>query len=724
MGLKYQKEIYVQVALSVPRAQLFYYIWPKQFETPQTGLRVRVPFARGERVGVVMGLSNENSTEFKLKAVAEVLEQHPVLSEHMLSFVRWAAAYYHHPIGDVVQHCLPPALRRITGRVPEGGIPTGYRLSGQDRPKRLSAAAQRLYSLLEKDPKGCEHSVLETQHIQMRTLDSALKQGWVEAFEFKKSLPNPPKLTPEQQTVFDRIRSQKGFKVHCIEGVTGSGKTYIYAAMIHDCLKRKQQAVLLVPEIGLTEQNLNHLDQLCGAQRVCIHSALNEQERLRAWAQVFSGQVEWVVGTRSALFAPWKNLGCVIVDEAHDAAYKQQAGWRYSARDCAVMLGKFFDVPVILGTATPSLESLFNVQMDRYQHYQLTSRYAGAAVPVVRRIDMRGQKAPIAPAVCQAIEARLKDQTQVLVFINRRGFSPVLYCADCQWVCNCHRCDAKCVQHQRPQRMVCHQCGQVRSVPSVCPECQSDKLLPLGFGAQRIEDWLIERFPEARTIRVDRDSMRQKGQLSKTLSAIQRGEYDLIIGTQMLAKGHHWPQLTLVVMVDADGALYSPDFRSMERFAQLFVQVSGRAGRAKHPGEVLIQTHWPQDVRLEHLIQKGYRDFALELLKGRDASRLPPTMFMAYVVASGRQITSVERFLGAVQASIKACVNAQQVEVWGPMPTWVKQVEHQHRLYLMISAQHRPVLHQILRHVVPKLYDFNIKHKVKWHLDVDPIEIP
>tara|TARA_B100000683_G_scaffold267461_1_gene301166 strand:- start:883 stop:3036 length:2154 start_codon:yes stop_codon:yes gene_type:complete len=714
----------VEVALPVPCQRCFTYLWPESTSPPQLGLRVQVPFARSTRVGIITAFSTiEESPQFELKTISAVLDAKPILSQSMLDFVYWASTYYHYPIGEVIQQCLPPALRSARQTIPSQTHPKRYRLTGTPLPKRMSNAAQALYDCLKAFDHGCESEHLAREGIQARTLAAAIKHGWVQSETLQPSMPTKaPQLTPEQASIVEKIKAHHGFQVHYIEGVTGSGKTYIYAHLIHQIIQQGQQALLLVPEIGLTTQNLARLDALCGAQRVCLHSELNDTARLKAWAHVLHGHAQWVVGTRSALFAPWQSLGCIIVDEAHDAAYKQQSGWRYSARDCAIMMGQFFNIPVILGSATPSLESLMNIEKKRYVHHTLTTRYANAQLPQIHRVDMRGQRAPIAPRVQTVIEQALNDGQQVLVFINRRGFSPILYCQSCQWMFKCPRCDTQCIQHQTPACMMCHQCGHQYALPQHCPDCQSDTLISIGFGSQRIAQWCTEQFPSARIVRVDRDSMRRKGALSSTLNAIQKGDYNLIIGTQMLSKGHDWPQLTVVVMVDADGALYSPDFRAMERFAQLYLQVSGRAGRAHQPGSVWIQTRWPQDERLNYLLEQGYRNFALRLLDERKMLHLPPAGFIAYLIASDRQIHKVQRFLLHAQQHLKSVLNDDRCHVLGPMPAWVKQISYQHRWYLMISSTQRSILHHVLKHGLNAIQTF--QPQVKWSIDIDPIECP
>lgn len=710
------KACVIEVALQVPCMHTFKYLWPWPNIQPLCGIRVQVPFGRHHRIGIVVSVAADHSTNMSLKTVKLAIDSAPLVLQPILEVLKWASEYYHAPIGEVVHQALPPMLRG-TDHVLEKQI-SQYWLTLCDkstRPKKLSNAAKQLFTYMQEVPQGCLAMHLHYQGITMRTIQAAIKKGWLRNNQMpaESTLPTLA-LNASQDAVANYITAASGFNVHYIEGVTGSGKTYVYAALMRQCMAKAQQALMLVPEIGLTGQTVLKLQHLCGSKFVCVHSQLSPSARLQAWQQVQQLDAAWVVGTRSALFLPWQKLGLIIVDEAHDTSFKQQSGWRYSARDMAVVLAKQYNIPVVLGSATPSLESLYNIQKERFQHYQLMQRYAQAVDPAMELVDMRGCKAPLAPAVCEAIQTTIDQQQQVLIFLNRRGFSPVLFCTQCRWVAECHQCDARMVQHHAPAKLICHQCGSQRPIPTVCGHCNNDSLLPIGFGSQRLEAWLSERF-KANILRIDRDQVKNKNQLDKALNAVAQEQYNILVGTQMLAKGHHWPKLTLVVMVDADMDLYSPDFRAFERFAQLLVQVSGRAGRAQWPGRVLIQTHWPEHKKFTQLCQQGYRGFALQLLKERQVAGLPPYHAMAVLLVQGtRQKPLIEALHQAKQVVKKQ--HFQGLQITGPLPTWVSQVAGRFRMQLIFTAPKKTTLHRALNllHSQPCLKN------ISWQIDVDP----
>ena len=702
----------VNIAINVPCHNLFSYVWPSDFSRPILGSRVEVEFGNKIRLGIIV--STEVSAQVnKLKTVLKVLDQEAVINANIIKLFIWASEYYHYPIGEIIHQAIPKKLSTLNSELPN--LPCWLKLNTDIEPK-LSAASKKLWQLMLNLPQGTHLNNFCHYQIQLRTVQAAIKQGWlIKAIE--PDLQNQATITlnPEQQVIADKIQSKKNFNVHYIEGNTGTGKTYIYAYLMQQYIKENKQCLLLVPEISLTNNTLQKIQKFCGPKFICHHSKLSNQQKSINWQQVFSTWSEWGVGTRSALFLPWKNLGCIIIDEAHDSSFKQQSKWRYSARDCAIMLASFLDIPVILGSATPSLESIHNINTCRYQHYKITNRFSGANLPLLRLKDMRSINQPIHPELIKRIEQNIALKQQTLIFINRRGFAPVLFCKNCQWTSDCPRCDTKLVMHKKPAKIICHYCNYQQKIPTICPECKTDNLAPVGFGSQRIEEWLKEKIA-ANIIRIDSDSTASNGSLEAALVSVAAEQYDIIIGTQMLAKGHHWPKLTLVIMLDADQDLFSPDFRAMEKFAQLFIQVAGRAGRENLPGCVYIQTKWPNHPKYKSLLSTDYSTFANQLLAERQQARLPPFNHMAYILVSSIDQNELTKTI----LKIKNLIQQANVIVIGPMPAWLSQLANSHRMYLAIMATNR----SIIKSTIKKVTAIKTHHRIKITIDIDPLNLP
>ncbi len=643
--------LFLQVALPVPLRKTFDYRMPASFpHRPALGSRVRVPFGSRELVGVITGLSENTETpEDKLKTARELLDPVSVFSPPVMELLLRAAHYYHHPIGEVFDAALPTLLRQgedlfentMQWRLTRAGLALD-RATLRNAPRQLTAWD----SLQLHGEHGMSEDFLTHMGISRDSLNALARKGLAETFgESRQTFTHPrhqlseaPLVpNPEQAHAIDAITRKLGaFQPFLLEGVTGSGKTEVYLQVVEACLQRHRQVLILVPEIGLTPQIVSRFRARFATDIALLHSGLTERERLKAWRRAFLGHAGIVIGTRSALFTPMPHLGLILVDEEHDLSFKQQEGFRYHARDLAVMRGQLEDCPVVLGSATPSLETLGNARGGRYEHLALRERAASARPPDIKLIDLRGQKLRngLTEALHRAISLRLQHNEQVLVFINRRGFAPVLLCHACGWQAQCPRCDARTTLHRDPVRLHCHHCGYSERPPAQCPSCQSPELKAVGAGTVRVEEGLKELFPKAEVHRIDRDSTRRKDSWATLYEHIDRGEAAILVGTQMLAKGHHFPNVTLVALLEADGGLLGADFRAGERVAQLITQVAGRAGRAHKAGLVLLQTHQPEHPLLMQLLQGGYSTFAETALQERRQLGFPPYGYLALLRAA------------------------------------------------------------------------------------------
>lgn len=718
------------------------------------GTRVRVPFGRGARVAVV--LEHTDHTDIprtRLKRITAALDPAPIVDSDYLDFLRWASDYFHHPVGEVVLTALPTPLR--AGKpLPTGGE-TRWRLTAEgaslrkDRFRRAPRQAA-VWELMATRSDGVARADLAALEGDWRgAVATLITRGWVEAFEQKAGVqkawgvpgsPDWPVPNEEQQRAIEAVwAAREGFRSFVLDGVTGSGKTEVYLSLIARTVAEGRQAMVLIPEIGLTPQIVARLEERLSVPMAVLHSGLSDGERLEAWAAAREGRAAVVVGTRSAIFTPLARPGLFVVDEEHDSSFKQQEGFRYSARDLAIVRASRCGVPVVLGSATPSLESLNNVATGRYEGLRLSRRAEGALTPTVDVLDLRGQpfEEGVSQRLASAIGQCLADGEQALLFVNRRGYAPILICHACGWQADCDRCDAHMVYHRTSGRLRCHHCAAERGVPEACPECAGADLRALGLGTQRVVAALRERFPEARIDRVDRDSTRRKGALEDVLAAIHAGETDILVGTQMLAKGHHFPNVTLVGILDADGGLFGADFRAAERMAQLLVQVAGRAGRGQRPGRVLIQTHHPDHPLLRVLVREGYRRFGEAALEERRQAALPPFSWLALLRAEAPQRDRamafleearqlVDRFL-AVEKSAggdpQGKVAVRKLQALGPVPAPMERRAGRFRGQLLLQSEERGPLHGLLTPWLEALEGLKSGRRVRWSLDVDPQEM-
>jgi len=730
----------LRVAVAAPLPRLFDYL-PPATETASPlapGMRVRVPFGRRSRVGMLVEVATDSDLPpDRLKPVETVLDQTPLLTPSDLALVLWAATYYRHPPGDALFSALPAGLRRARPAVEQGE--PGWRLTREGRDRdlgdlRRSPRQAEIIRLLRLHPDGLPAAEVTRRFGRCpAALRSLAQKGWAETCRLdsrpEERMPREtksgPKLNTHQAAAVATVRDAFGlYRAFLLDGVTGSGKTEVYLQLLESALAEGRQALVLVPEIGLTPQLARRLGDRIAAPVVTLHSSLSNGERERAWRSAAAGDAAVVMGTRSAVFTPLPRLGLILVDEEHDLSFKQQDGFRYSARDLAVRRGQQAACPVVLGSATPSLETLQNARCGRYELLELPERAGGARPPEIALLDIRSQplRAGLSPVLLRMMGERFDSGEQVLLFLNRRGFAPVLTCHDCGWVGDCPHCDARLTLHLSDNRLWCHHCGLTRPVPHACPGCGKSDLRPLGLGTERLEGEIRDLFPGIPLARVDRDSTRRKGALERLLTAARRGDYPLLVGTQMLAKGHHFPGVTLVGILDIDQGLYGADFRAPERMAQLVIQVAGRAGRAQRPGKVVLQTRHPDHPLMLTLLRQGYPAFAAAALAERRAAELPPFCHQALMRAESFHPTGAQALLLAAAAAARDITPAD-VQLFGPVPAPMERRGGRYRSQLLVQSPQRPSLQHFLGQWLERIHGLRRHSGVRWSLDVDPQEM-
>jgi primosomal protein N' (replication factor Y) len=636
-------------------------------ETLSPGVRVLVPIGTRVQVGLVLGLAEQTeASTYQIKAIIRVLDLQPVWTQSELALLDWCARYYHAPWGRVLETALPPKLRQ-------------------------SKPTKRPLKALTTPPLGTAQLV---------------------------------ELNSEQAHCLTAIAASLGqFTAWLLQGVTGSGKTEVYAALIAQVLQKQQQALLLVPEIGLTGQMVARLTQRLGTTPVLLHSELTDNQRAQVWQLTQQGSPLLLIGTRSAIFAPLPNLGIIIVDEEHDNAYKQQDSIRYHARDIALMRAKYQHCPVVLGSATPSLETLANVAAGKYQQLALTQRANTQSLPSIQTIDMRQQAlaGALSPQLIKAIAQTLDDGEQVLLFLNRRGYAPVLMCHDCGYTVDCPACEVPYTFHRHAPNLRCHHCGKVEHAPKACPHCGAQNWHLVGQGTQKVEETLSMHFPHTPVLRIDRDSSQGKDKLPQLLEQVRSGAARLILGTQMLAKGHDFAGIALVGIIDVDAALFARDFRALEKLAQLVVQVSGRTGRGDKAGRVLLQTHQPQHPFVQSLLKQSYSEIAQDLLKERAETHLPPFGHSAWLLAEGKDLHKVQQQLEQLTQQ----VTTAEIDIAGPMPAIMHKRQGYYRELLWLQAEKRNVLHSVIHQLQTALAQPNgLLSGVRVFLDIDPQDMP
>ena len=725
------------VALPVPLARTFDYLLPDEMRAV-AGCRVQVPFGKQQRVGVVVSVSETSELpREELKQVSEVLDSESLFSPSVWRMLIWAADYYHHPIGDVLFHALPVLLRQ--GK-PASAAPLWYWFATEQGQsvdinslKRSPKQQQALAAL--RQGRIWRHQVAEMafndaalQALRSKGLcdlnsEAPSVADWRQHFSVAG---DRLRLNTEQATAVGALHSAAdSFSAWLLAGITGSGKTEVYLSVLENVLAQGRQALVLVPEIGLTPQTIARFRERFQAPVEVMHSGLNDSERLSAWLKAKSGEAAIVIGTRSSLFTPFKDLGVIVIDEEHDSSYKQQEGWRYHARDLAVWRAHADRIPIILGSATPALETLHNVRQRKYNLLKLTRR-AGNARPAMQHVlDLKGQQlqAGLSPALINRMRQHLQADNQVILFLNRRGYAPALLCHDCGWIAECARCDHYYTLHQAQHHLRCHHCDSQRAVPRQCPSCGSTHMVPVGLGTEQLEHSLAPLFPGVPISRIDRDTTSRKGALEQHLAEVHRGGARILIGTQMLAKGHHFPDVTLVSLLDVDGALFSADFRAAERFAQLYTQVAGRAGRAGKQGEVILQTHHPEHPLLQTLLTEGYDAFADRALLERSSVLLPPWSSHVLIRAEDHNNQQAPLFLQQLRNLLQASPLADnQLWIVGPVPALQPKRGGRYRWQLLLQHTSRPRLQHLISSTLALIGTLPDARKVKWVLDVDPIE--
>ncbi len=721
----------IRVALDVPINTLFDYIAPSA-TTQHIGARVQVPFGKKLVTGVIVEVTTSSSIpEGKLKSAVFIFNDIPPLPKALLDLFKFCSDYYHHPLGEVVMNGLPARLRKTKAFVQKSQVAFQFRITnkGQAADASLisirSSLKQRLLSLFRESGVINVSEIKQLSPSALNVLKEFVKLGWVEE-DFSTSTPEIPielVLTAEQESVVNDIVAEASqFNTWLLHGITGSGKTEIYLRLVALQLLQGLQTLVLIPEISLTPQ----LEAVFRARFpatpiVSLHSGLNASERANGWLQALQGKAKIILGTRLAVFTPISNLGLIIVDEEQDSSFKQQNGLCYSARDVAIFRAKYTNIPVILGSATPSLESYYNAINQRYRMLRLSSRAADKAVlPNVRCIDTRAARVRegLSESLITAIEEKLALNQQSLIFINRRGFAPTLMCKSCAWTAACTRCASRLVVHLQEKNLRCHYCGYKERIPSICPECGDQDIVPFGHGTQRVEAALTERFPDAKILRIDRDSTRRKEAWKEILKEIHEQRVDILVGTQILAKGHNFPNLSLVGVLNSDASLYSTDFRAAEHLFSQLMQVAGRAGRANIKGEVLIQTKFPSHPLYHALRQHNYETLAQTLLAERKAASFPPFVYQALLRAEASKLSTALDFL--TNAALMAHPT-RNVEVFDPVPAQMAKLKGMERAHLLVQSGSRKELQEFLTSWYLKLDKLSTR-KIRWALDVDPVD--
>ena len=726
----------IRVAVPVYLYDCFdYSLTAEQYHQAEVGARVAVSFGRQNVVGVIVEkLTDEKPLDlgFKLKAITELLDDNAILDAKVLSLLTWSAQYYQFPIGEVMHAALPSFLRQ--GK-PYNLLARMWKLiddHAEDKLKR-SEKQQDAYKILKLHPTGTSENILNLAGIETATLKALEKkqitQCILEAQDFKPqvmTLAQMP-LTPndeQKRAIQNILKARHSYHAFLLDGLTGSGKTEVYLQVMQEVLKQGKQVLVLVPEIGLTPQTVSRFQSRFHCHIALLHSGLNDSKRLQAWQSAQTGKASIVIGTRSAIYTPLPHLGLIVLDEEHDLSFKQQEGFRYHARDVALYRAHLENCPIILGSATPSIDSYALVEQGKMTRLELDQRAGVAVMPKMHVIDLKvAQKQNgISQQLIHEVQKRLDKKEQVLIFLNRRGYAPVLICESCGWQAKCPHCDANFTVHRQPyQHLHCHHCGTIHRMPEHCPQCQHSELKPIGLGTAKVEENLQALFPNFDVIRVDRDSTSRVGSWQKIYNKIQKSEPIILLGTQMLAKGHHFPYVTLVAILDIDSGLLSVDFRATERTAQLIIQVAGRAGRGEKKGEVYLQTLRPDHPLLNTLLESGYRSFAKQTLKERKAAWMPPYRYAALLRCESKDQELNQSFLQEhAQALRQASENS--IDIWGPIPAPMERKAGRYQAHMVLLSKDRARMHFYIRQWWQNVWH-NKPHGMKLSLDIDPQEL-
>lgn len=723
----------ISVAIPAPLYRTFDYLVPEHAQTTiEPGQRVQVPFGHRQVVGIVVALHYKAPSEYTLKPIDSLFETNRLLPPKLLDLLHWAANYYCHPLGECMQAAMPGITKKKQA-LPDYSVFKWHRSKKAFTGKANATQQRRILDFVASHPLGVWQQALKlikASPLQLRTLES---QGYLE-----KSTSNALDLAQEtaaptlrlnlnsaqQQASHDISKHGSSYAASLLEGVTGSGKTEVYIDLVEKTLQRGQQALVLIPEINLTPQTFERFQSQLSSAIGLLHSGLSEKEKYTTWSLAKTGHAKVVIGTRSAIFTPFAKLGLIIVDEEQDSSYKQSDGFRYSARDLAVKRGQLEDCLVVLGSATPALETINNAQLERYQWLRLTERAGPAKPPKVQLIDIKSR--PLNEGCSPPLLARIAEEldcgNQVIIFQNRRGFSPTLMCAACHEMITCQHCDARMTVHSQPPHMHCHHCDAKHAIPTSCNNCQQSQFTPLGYGTERVEHGLTTRFPDRNIVRIDRDRIKTPKDMTYALATIASGEPAIIIGTQMLAKGHDFHNVTLVAIIDADGLFFSADFRAIERGAQQLLQVAGRSGRGHKAGEVLIQTRLPEHPIFEQIKQHDYHAIALAELQDRQACELPPLAKMITIRAESAQQDATLTALDEIHQQLDKLIKGScEVNIAGPIEARLSRKQGVYRSYLHIFTINNPLRTRIVRHL-PEWCSQIKTRKTRLGIDVDPLD--
>ncbi|SPL71001.1 primosomal protein N' [Acinetobacter stercoris] len=707
-----------------------------QYQQAQVGARVAVSFGRQNVVGIIvekLPLDAPINPNFQLKNITELLDDQAILDDNVLSLLTWSAQYYQFPIGEVAQTALPTLLRQGKPYNLLARIWRVLDLHADDKIKR-SIKQQDAYKILKLHPTGTSENILNLSGIETATL-KALEKKEIIRFELEPQnfKPEPVQLAQmpltanedQKKAIQGILKAQKKYQAFLLDGLTGSGKTEVYLQVMQEVLKQGKQVLVLVPEIGLTPQTISRFQSRFHCNIALLHSGLNDSKRLQAWQHAQTGKASIVLGTRSAIYTPMPNLGLIILDEEHDLSFKQQEGFRYHARDVALYRAHLENCPIILGSATPSIDSYHLVEQNKLTKLELNQRAGTALMPKMHLIDLKIAKKDhgLSQQLIEEIKKRLHKKEQVLIFLNRRGYAPVLICESCGWQANCPNCDAHFTVHLKPyQHLHCHHCGTIQRIPDACPSCQQENTFkPIGMGTAKVEESLNELFPDYDVLRVDRDSTSRVGSWQKIYDKIQKAEPTILLGTQMLAKGHHFPYVTLVAILDIDSGLLSVDFRATERTAQLIIQVAGRAGRGEHKGDVYLQTLKPDHPLLNTLINNDYRAFAKQTLKDRQLALLPPCRYAILIRAESKSQDENLSFLQQMNENLRE-VSGDLIDIWGPIPAPMERKAGRYQSHVVLLSLDRAKMHYYIR-----TWWQNLLHakpsNMKITIDIDPQEL-
>jgi len=728
----------VEVLVPIPLMEKFSYLPPKNNTSSlKQGSRVLIPFGRRTLVGVIWGFIKKDPLDKrKYKYIKDVLDESPLLDANSISLAEWSSRYYHYPLGEIITYFFPPSIRKgKDAKFRESKYleltSKGSFLQATDLSRAPSQ--QKLIELL-KEKREISLKSAQAFGISAAVINGLIEKGFIARFSrelspYKKfennTLLSSKELNPEQSEAVNAINGAQNKNItFLLDGITGSGKTEVYLQAIQEVIRQGRQALILIPEIGLAPQAEERFREYFGDRVMSFHSAKNDREKVDAWLGASRGLVDIIIGTRSSVFLPMKNLGIIVVDEEHDLSFKQMDKFRYSARDMALYRAKLEKVPVVLASATPSLETLKNAEEDKYKVLKLSKRATGASLPSFQAVDLRGKELfeGLSKELLEASQTELAQGNQVLIFLNRRGYAPSMICKVCGWISNCERCDALMTVHKNPLKLHCHHCEAQKPYPNKCQSCDSNDFLTYGFGTEKIEEFLQNYFPNIKTLRIDSDSTRKKETLNEYFSEIRKGKPMILLGTQLLAKGHHFPDVTLVGIIDADSGLFSADFRGSERVAQLMTQVSGRAGRDKKPGRVILQSYCPDHPQIEEIITGSYDKFAKKLLGERKSLKIPPFSFQAKIFAeSPKSLISRDFILNLLNQSKIDEKIRMNVRVIGPLPSVMEKKSGVYRWELSIFSKSRSNLHKYLDVMQSRLYDPKLSKQVRWSIDVDPL---